>query len=549
MHDAQDEGDRPIGTLPSASSPQLLMHLVDMLARGVRSTRGLQEALGVDPRTVRYYLHAATWLGLATGPTDPQLTPEGLALAFAGPERRVRYARVVRAHPFVVELLDHARRPGPDDVRRAVARHEPAAAASTVERKASALRGLLAPCLEVEDEPLAETLDLPGDDQLALPLGQRPPQLVEPPAARLAGVSFGPDLLRILLLALLDHGELSLGHVRALLDAAGAEEAPIGTYVEHLVARGDAARAGDRLVVTPGAVRRADVTASTAGVILSDAAWRAHLAEIRAGLPPGRWRPWDRRLLGHDAHPATLDADLAEVLRDRSLDGHPVTDGPAIPAPAAEEAPFLAVWRSPNLVVARPPTLAQLWEGPPGINRHLRNARHRGDAVGAPTIGFRPNVAHGGLLHPGETPPRAIPDATALRQRLVTCVPATTMATALLLVHRATPESLELRLRREGADVVRHRRVVGPLGDVLDAFGRSRGWTVARRPGGGLGEAQLVGLLTRTGLAVPAGPRLVLEEPTFARLRGGETADPWHEARLALGDALADFLDASGARR
>jgi hypothetical protein len=544
----EDDDDSPVGPLPSASSPQLLMHLVDMLARGVRSPRGLQEALGVDPRTVRYYVHAATWLGLATGGPQPRLTPEGLALAFAGHERRARYARGVRTHPFVVELLGHAARPGVDDVLRAVARHEPAAAASTVARKASALRGLLAPCLDPGEDAWPELPDAASEDQLALPLGQHRPEVVEPPPARLAGVSFGPDLLRVLLLALLEHGELSLGHVRALLDAAGAEEAPIGTYVEHLLARGDAARAGDRLVVTAGAVRRADVAASTAGVILSDAGWRAHLDDVRAGRSPGRWRPWDRRLLGHDADRITLDADLAEVLRDRSLAGHPVTDGPAGHVPAAAPAPFVAVWFHAGLVVSRPSTLAQLWEGPPGVNRHLRNARHRGDSVGPPTLGYRPEVAHGGLLHPGETPPRTIPDGTSLRQRLVACVPATTMATALLLAHRASPEALELRLRREGAEVVRHRQVVGLLGDVLDSFGRSRGWIVARRPGGGLAEDQLVGLMVRTGLAVAAGSRLVLDEPVFASLRADDAADPWHAARLALGDALVAFLDARGRR-
>ncbi len=547
MDEHGEDAADTIDVLPSASRPQLLLQLLDTVARGVRSTKGLEEALGVDPRTVRHYVQAGGWLRLLCGTTDPQLTPEGLALVYAGTSRQERYLRAVREQPFVAALLDATKgRPTLDDLRRAVAAQERNLAPSTVDRKASALRGLLAPCLEAGPPPTGPA------EQLALPLGQGRLALETASPARLAGTSFSPDLVRLLLVALLDHGELTLGQVRGLLDNAGANEAPLGGYVEHLIARGDAVRVDERLVVTPQATRRVDVVASTAGVILSDAGWRAHLAAQRLpnAAPAGRWRPWDRRLFGHDLAPTTLERDLGRVLRDRTLAGHPVTEGPSSFAPVGGGKPFLSVWAQTGLVVALPPMLAQAWEGVAGINRHLENARHRSDAVAPPNIGSRPAVVHGGLLPPGAPPPKVVPDARTLRQRLVAGSPYVAMTVALLLGHRAEASRLEVRLDAGDVVVRRQRSRVGPLLDVLDAFGRSRSWVVSRRPGdGGLPGTRLISLLEHLGLVVIAGDRVVLDDAFFARVRSEDERVLLGSDLGALTDAIVAFLDAGGAVR
>lgn len=541
MVETETGGEEPRDALPSASSPQLLIHLLDALARGVRSHKALEEALGVDPRTVRYYLHAAGWLGLLAGGSDPQLTPEGLALVYAGASRRERFVRALREQPVIAELLEaHGGRPSPADVHALVARRERHLAASTLERKASALRGLLAPLLD------AVAVDAGPAEQLDLPLGQGPALVEGVAPARLAGTSFSPDLLRLLLAALLEHGELSLGHVRGLLDEAGASDAPLGGYVEHLLARGDAVRVEDRLVVTPEAVRRPEVASTTAGLVLSDPGWRAHVAAQRGADPPplGRWRPWDRRLFGHDLDPATLDADLKRVLRDRTLAGHPSAGGPSGFVPAGLGRPFLEVWTEAGLVVALPPTLGQIWEGAPGVNRHLRNARHRGEAVARPSIASRPVAVHGGLLAPGTPPPRVVPDARTLRQRLVASSPYVACTVALLLAHRADPARHELRLHG-GEVVVRRLKVrVAPLLPWLDAFGRSRGWVVARRGAEGtLSGARFVSLLEHVGLVVLAGERVVLDDAFFARLRSDDERVELAGPLGALAEAVSAFLD------
>ena len=50
--------------IPNANRPAVLARTIELVARGLRTPRGLQEALGLDPRTVQYYLQAGAWLGL-----------------------------------------------------------------------------------------------------------------------------------------------------------------------------------------------------------------------------------------------------------------------------------------------------------------------------------------------------------------------------------------------------------------------------------------------------------------------------------------------------
>ncbi|MCB9664564.1 MAG: hypothetical protein H6732_10670 [Alphaproteobacteria bacterium] len=545
---SDDDAGSRARTVPTASSPQLLTHLLELVARGVRSPRGLQEALGVDVRTVQYYLQAGVWLSLLEDAPEPRLSPDGLGYVYAGPDRPERYARAVHAQPFVQELVRLAGpSPDADALEAAIRRAEPSLAPSTVARRASAIRGLLAPALD------PGRLDAPdGLAQLDLPLSQAP--TVAPPEAdlRLTGTAFSPDLYRVLLCTLVDQGELTLGHVRGLLDQAGASTVPVGTYVELALTRGDAVRLEERLVVAEGAVARRELAASTASVILSDDGWRSTLDRVRSGEQPGegspwgRYRPWTRRLLGAIPAEGAVDEALARVLRDRSLDSFPRSGAPGTSPPRVHE-PFLACWDTPGLAVALPPSLVQLWEGVAGTNRRLRNARHRADAVGTPTLAYRPVAVHGGLLHPGETLPRAIPDARTLRQRVVACAPYAALTTAMLLAHRTRDARVELT-REGGSWLVRRGPTrLGGLLDLLDGFGRHLGWRVSRRGTGGLGEEVLTSLLERLGVAVPVGSRLVLDDAFFTQLRQDD------EATLLRGlgplaEALAGYLDGLAGR-
>jgi hypothetical protein len=534
--------------LPNANSPQLLTHLLETVARGVRSVQGLEEALGVDRRTVLYYLQAGEWLGLLTGEDPPLLSPEGLGYVYGGVQRARLYSRAVAHQPFVRELLARSggRSPSAVALEGAIAAADPTLAAATVKRRASAVRGLIAPLFDQE----ATELHSPSN-QLLLPLAQAP--LVEPVAtlAPTAGRSFSPDVYRYLLCFLLDHGELSLGHVRGLLDRAGAAEVPVGGYVDLALARQDAVRIDERLVVTSGAIARRDLASSTKAIILSDHGWRDHLDAVRKTLAEatstfrveGRYRRWNDRLFGRALSAATLDADLERVLRDRSLSAWPRTDTTP-PAPInAQTAAFLDLWEQPHLLIALPPSLVQLWEGLTGVNRRLRNARHRTDAVGSPTVAYRPVAAHGGLLHPGEQLPRSIPDTRTLRQRLVQHSPYVAMLVSLLLDHRARATSVELAREQGVWCVRRHRRNLGELLAVLDGFARERGWHPSRRGHGGTSDAVLLTMLERLGLVVLVGDRAVLDDTFFRQLRGDDEEQVLHSALAPLGAALATYLD------
>jgi hypothetical protein len=533
--------------VPNASSPQLLTHLLERIARGVRSSRALNEALGVDPRTVRYYVQAGAWLGFLVDGPEPVLTADGLAYVYGGAARPEIYARVVGAQPMVAELLARTRgaTPTDDQVAAAILKVDRDLSPSTVERRASALRGLIAPCLR---PGLGARLADEGS-QLLLPLAQIPISEPEPPT-KASGRSFSPDVYRYLLCFLLDHGELTLGHLRGLLDRIGADDVPIGGYVDLAISRGDAVRVDERLVVTAGAASRREVADSTASVILSDGGWRTHVDALRARAkgPSDRWRLWDRRLLGRDVDADTIEVELRRVLRDRGLDGWPRAVGPAPARSPSASVAFLDTWDQQGLVLALPPSLAQLWEGVAGVNRHLRNARHRADAVGSPTLASRPSVVHGGVLHPGEPLPRAVPDLRSLRVRALRCAPYLAMTTALLLAHRTGEVAGELRAEHGGWVVRRHRASWGELLEVCDAFARSRGWIPSRRVRGGLDARTLVSLLERLGVAVVADDRLVLDDTFFVALRGEEDEAPLRDGLARLGEVMAAYLASTAER-
>lgn len=543
MTEAQTNARRtPLDIIPSASNPQLLTHLLEMIARGVRSSRGLEEALGVDPRTLRYYLQAARWLGLLAPVPDPVLSSDGLAYVYAGAARHEVYARAVRAQPFLAELLDRCEghTPDPGTIAHAIRHSDPSLAQTTVERRASAIRSLL--------EPALDPAPLPDDDgQLALPLAQVPRVAPEPPLTSGAGRAFSPDLYRYVLCSLLDHGELTLGHLRAMLDQAGADDVPLGAYVELALARGDAQRVGDRLVVTRGAIARRDLAGSTTSVILSDGGWRDALESLRQHPQDAgsgrRYRLWFRRLMGREASREEVDAALADVLQDRSLASFPVARKAPDPEPVVVEQSFVDTWRASGLVISLPAPLVQLWEGVSGINRRLRTARTRADAVGLPSIAYRPVACHGGLMHPGETLPRAIADARALRLRAVSRSPYLALTVALLMLPRILDRAPNLRRHEGHWTVSRSRHRYGRLLEVLDAFAAFRGWHPSRLPHAGLDDDVLCGLLERLSVARDAGDRLLLDDAFFLDLRSAEGARGIGQALEEIAGALASWLD------
>jgi hypothetical protein len=513
----------------------------------VRSTRSLQEALGVDVRTVQYYTQAAEWLGMLETDEDTALTPLGLEYVYTFRDRPAVYARAVWSTPLVTRIM--ASRTGetlPDaDIAKAISEVDPELAPATVKRRASAIRSLIAPALEsgpLSQEPLQ--LDLPLESEDA---HEQPPELNLD-----AGREYNPDVYRFLLDSLLDHGELTLANVRSLLDRAGAREAPIGGYVDLALARGDALRVEDQLVVTHSAVVHRDLAATTPSIILSDPGYRAWLtdllvadgdrpAQIRRDQIAARFQSWDRRLFGRPAAPDSLTADLARVLMDRPLESYPVR-GDAGPPLTVERAPFLDVLERTGIGIALPPPLAGAGGGVAFVNQVWRDARQGARGVGPPDLAHRPVVVHGGLLHPGEPRLRAVPDTRSLRLRLVTNAPYPALVTALLLLHRMDAGRVDV-VEQAGRWLVRlGGEPRGDLLSVLDGFAVAQGWTPCRRQQGGVDAPTLLRLLERLGIAAHVSGGVVLAEPFFTRLRREAEEMEVRDRLQPLTERLSDHL-------
>jgi len=525
-----------------------------MVARGVRSTRGLQEALAIDTRTVQYYIGAAEWLGLLDADGDSALTALGLEYVAAGRDRPFIYARAVWGNPFAADLLTAAgddRLPSVDEVGRAVASSEPDLAPATIRRRASSIRSLITPAIgRVKPRPRGELRH-----QLDLPLSVSPATRPAPKVDLQAGREYSPDVYRHVLTVLLDYGELTLGQIRALLDRAGAEDAPIGGYVDMALSRGDAVRTAAHVVATPDAVDRRELVETTSSIILSDPRYRTYLADavaalddraaaIRRDQSAGRFTSWDRRLFGRPIAPDRVPLDLEEVLLERPLETFPVAlerSGPV----ATIEAPFLDVWEQPGHGITAPPYLAQLRGGLEGVNRILRKARTSGD-VGLPDLSHRPVAYHGGILHPGEPLPRAVPDTRSLRLRVVMHAPFATMLAAMLLLHRQRFESLEIVRRADGWAVRWRGEGIGELLAVLASFGDDRGWVVCRRGAGPLDADLLLQALESVGIVQVVGRHAVLAERFFHQLRSEAEELEIYARLLPLAETLESWLEETG---
>jgi hypothetical protein len=368
-----------------------------------------------------------------------------------------------------------------------------------------------------------------------------------------------PALYRAVLQVLLDEGEIALPAVAATLAAAGADGVPAGGYVDTALRRGDAWRlahpSGERLLVTPGAVARRDVSDTVASVALSDPAYREYLdALARAGRGDpaaavlyGRWKgrfsPWDDRLFGPGHRARDLAPSVERLLAGGPIEAIPLARPGVAPVPVPVAAPFLHLLDRRSLFVALPPSIDLLAGGVLAVNR-LIETRAAQPGIPLPSVLDVRVVVHGGLLHPGEPAIRLVPDGVSLRLRALERIPHLAVLGALLLLHRRTRGALELRLRGDRVRLAWRRRDLGPLLDVADTCMRRRGWTVSRRFRGGLGAESFVDVAEGLGIAHRVGPRLVLQEDFAWRLREEPEDREVHVRLQSLADLLMSELDA-----
>ena len=528
----------PGSRIPSANSPQLLTRMLEAVARGVRTTRGLSEALGVQAQTVRAYVHAGEWLALCGG--EPlALSPLGLELVYAGARQPQVYLRAVWSNALAAELLisGDGRLPELDHVERVLEQLDPELAPATVRRRASAVRSLVAPAV---GRPRPRSRG-EGERQVALPLGHAVAATTPPPATLSRAGRDDPDAYRFVWSQLLDHGELSVGQLRSLLDRGGAPHLPLGALVEMAIRRGDAARMGDRLVATTSSVRMRALAGSAVAVALSDPDYRAYL-QLKAGevrpldAHAERFEAWNQRLFGQAERPKRVSTRLRQVLLDRGLEDFPRAPGPQ-PAPNVVEAPFLQTWAQAGLTLALPPTLAQLQGGPSAIHRLLEASRG-GSPVSLPTVVDPPVAVHGGLVHPGERPPPEVDGILSLRRRGLRCAPGVALLAAFLLLHRQRPGRLAVVLAPPGWCIRARAEDPRPLFDALDGFAVHRRWTLVRHPGG-LDAETMLRALQAIGVLTLIGRQAVLSEELAVRL----AASPDDEVSLAL-QALSEAVDA-----
>lgn len=541
--------------VPNANNPRVLIRMVGLVAAGVRRPTALAEILDVELRTVHYYTQAGEWLGLLSTDGDVHLTPHGIDLAFADPNQRLRrYAAAVWRTPFARDLL-RGRRSMPDINTIAgfiLESAEGTLSESTARRRASAVRSLLEPAIGRKPgrrQAQGEQVTLPfpprsAPDALAGDLG----------AVDLrAGLDHNPDVYARVLTTLLDHGELSTGQLRALLDHTGGGDCPLGPYAEMAVRRGDAVRVEDRLVVTRGALRRREVASHGALVALSDPDYRAWLDVAVTPVPTdlkgarqrerlaARNRAWDRHVFGAALTPATAAQALGAVIPGRDPRSLPVA-GPAGASLARTTGPFLSNLDTEGLPLSLPAALSEVAGGVKPTNAVLRRVRASPAGVRLPGVADRRLVVHGGLLAPGEPLPRSVPDNLTLRMRLLANAPAVSMYAALLLLARRAGSGLTVEDTGAGPEVRHRRRAIGPLLTVLQAFAAAQGWVCSRPTRGGLSGPVLEAVARTLGICTRSGRRIVMEERLFVQLQEDAEARITYDQMRPLVDRLDAWL-------
>jgi hypothetical protein len=141
-------------------------------------------------------------------------------------------------------------------------------------------------------------------------------------------------------------------------------------------------------------------------------------------------------------------------------------------------------------------------------------------------------VVHGGLVRPGEAPPRAIADGVSLRYRAVQNAPAVALLTALGLLDRRG----RVRVRSQGSDlsVESGGRAVS-FSLLVRTLAHSRGWFYL---GGGLEWGELAELTDSIGVLTRIESRITLDEAFFHRLQ----TDPEHRGLYEALQPLAEAL-------
>ncbi len=449
----------PTRAPPAFGNPRRLARVLDNVAAGVRRPASIARVLDLEVRVVRTYLAHAVWLGLLRDAAEPQLTPAGLGFVYAGPRRLAALAAALGAHP----LLGQSPLPTADAVASALLDAGVSTSETTAKRDARAMLRLAEPARKMKPRP-------PAAEQMSLGFAgtiDARPLLHDPEPG-----DDSLDVYAIVLRGLLEHGELRLNTLRGLMDGSGAQNAGLGSYVALAVRRADAERRGDHLVVTPGAVARADLAESVVSIALSDPDFRTWLADVPgAASEARRCARWARRLFGTE--PAA--SALPRLLFGRSLQTVPAA-GDALGTLPSTRGAFLDVLGEPGLVLAFPETLAQLSGGIAWVHKQWRPVVQNPAAVRAPSPLDTRSGVHAGLLSPGETPPRNIPDALSLRLRAVRAVPAFALLVAAGMLHRR--KVLRVCLRGNAVIIEAPGRRECSWGLVLARVARARGWTL-----------------------------------------------------------------------
>jgi len=544
--------------IPNANNPRLLQRLVRLVASGIRKQRALAEVLQVELRTVHYYTQAGEWLGLLATDREVHLTPRGVEFAFAEAKMRAKlYAKAVWSIPLVQALLSgRGDLPDTEVIASFILENEPSMSPRTARRRATSLRGLLEPALhhrpkrtDTVTQQLSFSFASTAADDPVGRVKATPKNAVD----LSAGMEHNPDVYARLLTALLDQGEITTGQIRALLDEMGARDCPLGGYIEMAIRRHDAIRQGDRLIATHGATQRRDFAADGVLVALTDPAYRSYLSTLirnedtplakRERTSLGRrFIDWDKRIFGTPLNEETVSDALSRPLVGRRLESLPTADS-AGPAPIITSAPFIEMIGSKCLMVSFPSALRSLHGGVSWVNETLTRNRNAPAGVRLPSpVDTRAGI-HGGLLCPGETPPRSIPDNLTLRLRMLTHCPAFALLSALLLLDRKASVKLRLIEDEHGPAVHWGKKRIGGLLDVLDRFGTHQDWIVVRPLSGGLKGLHLIDTGVATGMCSRVGRRIVLNEQLFLRLQEDVEARMTYDALLPLEDRLHAWLD------
>jgi len=514
--------------IPNANNVRFLTRVLEFVARGVRDPKALAEVLDCEVRTVHYYTQAGDWLGLieTNESKDPHLTRLGLEYVYAGKNRPKVYAEAVWSTPFVMDLMSgQDALPNADQIADFIETSVPEMAPTTARRRASAVRSLIQPALKHRRKSLKTSR------QMAFQFAPtyNPGGSVTPVVDLRAGTDESPDVYRVVLRALLDHGELGTGHLRAILDASGAKDCGIGSYIEMAVRRGDARRVDDRLVVTWGATWRRDVADTVVGVALSDPRYRAYLDCLRkaaAGDPKeairysalrDRYAGWDRRVFGESIRPAQLSKDLDRILLGRPIDAFPLAEDPGSAPPLLEGA-FLDLVHSDSLILTFPPSLQLLLQGVNLINSRLELSNRTKNGVRLPEATDRRVVVHGGLFPPGIPLPKRVVDTVTLRLLAVNNIPLIAMATACLILDRRSNLPMSIQRTSAGPTIFYNNKPIGELAAVMESAAEERGWLVSHQtraePNVLLGD-----LLVSLGIGDRLAQRLILDENFFIRLK------------------------------